>query len=162
MYIYKNLILCIFAPCLSITHVPCNMWYIPICISYSINVEAIMAAFAFCTHADVWMQNKHLELKQEGLFLAGKICQWNLKASISLSHLLAELETFLKLHVRQSWLKLMKWSGKQNVYLKIQISGPLANPALQAKLCILCTNCSHKTKCKNTAVPPIHEIPRTG
>lgn len=111
-----------------------------------------MAAFAFCTHADVWMQNKHLELKQEGLFLEGKICQWNLKASISLSHLLAELETFLKLHVRQSWLKLMKWSGKQNVYLKIQISGPLANPALQAKLCILCTNCSHKTKCKNTAV----------
>lgn len=123
-------------------------------------VQGINGCLCFHRHADVWMQNKHLELKQEGLFLAGKSASGNLKASISLSFLLAE--TFLKLGVRQSWLKLMKWSGKQNVHLKIEISGPLANPVLQAKLCIFCmvgTNCSHKTKCKNTAVPPIHEIP---
>lgn len=123
-------------------------------------VQGINGCLCFHRHADVWMQNKHLELKQEGPFLAGKSASGNLKASISLSLLLAE--TFLKLGVRQSWPKLMKWSGKQNVHLKIEISGPLANPVLQAKLCIFCmvgTNCSHKTKCKNTAVPPIHEIP---
>jgi len=60
----------------------------------------------------------------------------------------------------------MKLSGKQNVHLKMQNSSPLANPALQAKLCIL--HCQHKlfswnpVHAKDIAVPSIHEISRTG
>lgn len=111
-------------------------------------MQGINGCLCFHTHAHMWMQNIHLDLKQERLFLAGKFANRIWKHPFPLlTHW--QHWNILKLSIRQSCWKKWNYLGSKMCILRCKSLVPWQTQHCRPSYAfyIASTSCYHKTYC---------------